>query len=83
MKAIILLLAIATICCDLQEPTVQTHRSEVPDAERKEIFVELGFNKTLDGFCKEEKKVLGLKVGLAVSNSKKISFLSASGTSDL
>ena len=72
MKAIILILSIATICCYLQEPTVQTHRSEVPKAQRKEIFEELGFNETLDGFCGEEKKVLEPKVGLTVSNANLI-----------
>ena len=74
MKATILILAIATICCVLPTSKLQTRRSEVPKAQRKEIFKELGlkFNETLDGFCDEVKKVLEPKAGVAVSNANDI-----------
>ena len=73
MKAFLFILAIATISCAL-EPTVQTHRYEIPQEKRKEIFEELGlkFNETLNGFCDEVKKVLEPKVGVAVSNATDI-----------
>ena len=74
MKVIILILAITTIYCVVPPTTVQTRRFEVPKAQRKKIFKELGleFNETLNEFCDEVKNVLEPKVGVAVSNANDI-----------
>ena len=70
MKITIFILVIVAISCALPN-SVQTHRYEIPQEKRKEIFKELGlkFNKTLNGYCDEVKKVLEPKVGVAVSNA--------------
>ena len=70
MKTTILISIIAAISCALP-PNLETHRYEIPQEKRKEIFEELGlkFNESLNGFCDEVQKVLEPKVGVAVSNA--------------